>query len=113
MKPLYVRIVRQAKTNISHITTRSIRRRRPAAIARRHGRSAHSRATEARRAGESIEVEVRDIEVAGIGFEGEVFVPFILGSGCQYVRLGTNVLEKSREERLTQSMSSISRSVSV
>ena len=27
------------------------------------------------------EVEVRDVEVAGVGFDGEVFVPFVLGGG--------------------------------
>ena len=29
--------------------------------------------------GEVGEVEVRDVEVAGVGFDGEVFVPFVLG----------------------------------
>ena len=32
-------------------------------------------------AGEFGEIEVRDVEVAGVGFDGEVFVPFVLGRG--------------------------------
>jgi hypothetical protein len=57
-------------------------------------------------AGEFGEVEIGDVEVAGVGFNGEVFVPFVLErENVSEVRLREGVTR--RGGGLTQSMSSM------
>lgn len=77
MEAVNIRIVRQAEIDIRHVVV-LVHLFMSIAITRRYRRTAHSWTPEADRACEGIEIEVRDVQIAVIGFEGEVFVPLIL-----------------------------------